>query len=513
VTFADGWGAPGEARGGQGPLRGYTETILARKWFVILSVVLCTLAAAVYAVTASKVYSAYADMLITPVPETDSVLGLGLLRDSTDPSGDFATATRLIDNPDVAAKVKSNLHLADSPEALLQQVNVAPVANSSIVTITASTGSPAKSQRLADGFAQAAVQVQTERLYQALDPAIKNLRARINSISSGPNASSASGVAQSLDQQLAAFEALRSAPDPVFRFETAAALPTGPSSPNRKLAIFGGLLAGLLIGIAGAFLLDALDPRRSLEDGSGLAGLSILTHVPLLGRSGRTRHAFDESFRSLRTTLRFVSAESPIGTIAVTSASEKEGKTTTSFQLAMAILEAGQSVLLVEADPFRPGLRALLDTDGGLPGPGLFEYLSEAADLDDVIEQTLVPGLTIVSAGSRQPRSITGLLEGERGRSFVNDLAGLADLIILDCPPVGLRSDAVLIASRADAVIVVADLRHAGERDVQETVRRLRQAGARLLGIVLNRDTSSIATYDYHEEKHRSGVLRRTVSP
>ncbi len=507
----EGWGGYGEGRSGdEGSLKRYLDTIRERKWIVILAVVICTLAATAYALTAQKMYQAQADMLVTPVPDDQTaVLGLGLLREATDPTRDVTTASRLIDNPAVAAQVSSDQHLTESPQALLQQISVNPLANSSIVTIIATTPSPARSLLLANAFATAAVEVRTAQLHAALDPAIANMQQQIKASTGGgpPNAAT-----QPLYQQLAEMEGLRSGPDPTLRFETAATLPTSPSAPNKKLDIAGGLLAGLMIGIAGAFALNALDPRRTREPGLGLTGLSVLTRVPLLGRSGRTRHAFDESFRSLRTTLRFAGEDNPVGTVAVTSASEKEGKTTTSFQLAMAALEAGQSVLLVEADPFRPGLRPLLEPYGEIPGPGLLEYLSGMADLDDIIERTSVPHLMFVPAGSRQPASITRLLEGERGRSFVNDLSGLADVVILDCPPVGPRSDAVLIASYADAVLMVVDLHRSDERDVLETVRRLRRSGAQLLGIVLNRDTSVGATYEYREPGEKAPRFGRTLS-
>ena len=202
-----------------------------------------------------------------------------------------------------------------------------------------------------------------------------------------------------------------------------------------------------------------------------------------------------------------------MGTIAVTSASEQEGKTTVAFQLAMATLEAGQSVLLVEADPFRPGLRALV-TQGETPddAPGLLEYLAESATLDEIIEQTSVPRLTFISAGSAQPASMAGLLEGRRGRAFVGDASARADVTILDCPPVGPRSDAILIAMAADAVVLVVDLEASDERQVLDTVERLRLSGARLPGIVLNRDTSPTQTYDYREPPESGQTPRRTLA-
>ena len=502
------------------PLRSYLDTIRERRRLIVLAVVLCTLAAAVYVATATKQYTANADMLITPVPSSEtSVLGLGLLRQGTDPSGDLSTAASLIDSEPVAAQaaaslgVGASLGVSNSPQALLKQISVAPVANSSIVEISATTPSARRSQNLANAFATAAVQVRTRQLYRALDPAIAGLHARVQALTGGKQSAANATSAQPLFQQLAALESLRSAPDPTIQFATPATEPTGPSSPKTKLAIVGGIIAGLLIGIAGAFVLNAIDPRRTREDGLELTGLSVLTRVPALGRSGAMRHAFDEAFRSLRTTLRFATSENPIATIAVTSPSEKEGKTTTAFQLAMATLEAGQSVLLVEADPFRPGLRMLLgyDDDEAVTA-GLLEYLEGTANLDEIIVQTSQPGLTFVSSGAGRPMSITGLLEGERGRSFVDKLSGLADIVILDCPPVGPRSDAILIASHADAVLVVVDLQRSDERSVLETVRRLRRTSASLLGFVLNRDSSPMQTYEYIGEGDKSGAFSRRRS-
>jgi capsular exopolysaccharide synthesis family protein len=512
MTWRDeGWGGFGEARSDdQGALKRYLDTIRERKWIVIVAVVLCTLAATAYALTAHNVYTASADILVTPVPsDQTSILGLGLLRQASDPTQDETTASELVDNAAVAAQVQQNLGWRESPAALLRQVSVQPVANSSIVAITASTGSPARSVQLANAFAHAAIQVRTEQLHQELAPAIQSMRQQIQQVTGNAPA----GIGESpLYQGLFQMQQLLSEPDPTLQFVTPATLPTGPASPNRKLDITGGVLAGLLIGIAGAFALKALDPRRAREAGLGATGLPVLTRVPRLGRSGRARHAFDEAFRSLRTTLRFAASDTPVSTVAVTSASEKEGKTTTSFQLAMAALEAGQSVLLVDTDPFRPGLRSLIEPFGGeTSGAGLLEYLAGTAGLDDIIERTTVPDLMFVPAGSRQATSFTRLLEGERGRAFVGHLSGLADLVILDCPPVGPRSDAVLIASEAEAVLMVVDLQRSDENDVLDTLRRLRRAGAHLLGIVLNYDTSAGAVYDYDPGK--GSGLARTLSP
>jgi capsular exopolysaccharide synthesis family protein len=487
-------------RGQQPTLRGYLDTLKERWLFIVLSVVVCTGAAAAYAYTAQEVYEANTDMLVTPVPDDQTaVLGLGLIRRASDPTRDVTTAARLIQNVEVARLVKRELRSPESADALLRGISVEPVAQSSIVAITASGDTPREAQRLANAFGRAAVRERTQQLHDELDLAIANMRARIKDVSAAGGTGAAAEDTQPLFEQLAALESLRSGTDPTLRLETAAAEPTVPVSPRKKLSLIGGALAGLLLGIAGAFVLHALDTRRDFEDRLRDVGLTILAHVPDVRRSRGSRHAFEEAFRFLRTALRFASSDHPYSTVAVTSSTEREGKTTTSYQLALAALEAGQTVILVEVDAYRPALRRLIETTGpkaDLDGAGLLDYLSDRASLDDIIKPTATPGLNFVPAGSLESESITGLLEQRQG-AFIQEFAELADLVILDCPPVGPRSDAILIAALADAVILVVDAKHARDQEVANAARLLRSARAELVGVVLNRDDSPAAEYDY----------------
>jgi succinoglycan biosynthesis transport protein ExoP len=246
-------------------------------------------------------------------------------------------------------------------------------------------------------------------------------------------------------------------------------------------------------------VLRALDTRREREDRLQDMGLTVLARVPDLRRSRGGRHAFEEAFRFLRTALRFASSDHPYSTVAVTSAAEREGKTTTSSQLAFAALEAGQTVILVEVDAYRPALRPLIEgPDDDLHGPGLLDYLSDRASLDEIVKPTAYAGLSFVPAGSLETGSITGLIEQRQG-AFIQEFAELADLVILDCPPVGPRSDAILIAAIADAVILVVDAKQSRDKEVTNAARLLRSARAEVVGVVLNRDDSPLAEYTYQE--------------
>jgi tyrosine-protein kinase Etk/Wzc len=250
-----------------------------------------------------------------------------------------------------------------------------------------------------------------------------------------------------------------------------------------------------LVGVIGALGLHALDPRRRREGRVAALGVPVLTRVPRLRRSRRGRQAFDESFRDLRTLVRL--AAPGLGSIALTSTSEREGRTTATFQLAMAFLEAGESVLLVEADPYRTGLRDLLDvSDAELGGPGLLDHLAGAAPLDDVVRDGPLPGIAFVPSGSPRAQSMSTLLRSPRGQRLVRDLEGHADVVLLDCPPAGARSDALRIAAMADVAVLVVDLEEGREIDIAGAVRRLRATGANLAGVVLNRDGSTAAADD-----------------
>jgi capsular exopolysaccharide synthesis family protein len=482
---------------GQPSLRRYLATLKQRWLFILLAILLCTGAAAAYVFTASEVYEAHADMLVTPVPDDQTaVLGLGLIRRASDPTRDVTTAARLISNVEVARLAARTLGSSESPEALLNRISVEPVAQSSFVAITASAGTPREARLLANAFGKAAVTERTVQLHLELDSAIKNMRSRIAQV-----AGSDAGDAEPLYEQLAALESLRSGPDPTLRLETPASDPTSPVSPRVRLSLAGGLFAGLLLGVAGAFALSALDTRGEREDRLEQMGLTILAHVPDMSRSRYSFYAFEEAFRFLRTALRFASSDHPYGTIAVTSASEREGKTTASAQLAFAALEAGQTVILVEVDAYRPALRRIIEAsnaDNDLDGPGLLDYLSDEATLGEIIKPTAMPGLSFVSAGSLRTQSITGLLE-QHQVTFIHELAALADLVILDCPPVGARSDGILIAAIADAVLLVVDAKRSSDRDLRDAVRRLRSARAEIVGVVLNRDDSASAEYNYEQ--------------
>ena len=244
------WLQPPEEEAG---LRQYVRILRERIWIVVAAVVLTTSIAIVYVVTANKVYEATADLLITAVPGTDTTLSsLPLIHQSSDPTRDVETAAQLVTNVDVANRVKQELNSPKTANALLEKVTAEPVAQSNIVAVTAKGDSPDKARDLANAFAAQSVAEQTATLHAAIDRTLPGLqrRAEAAAVPGGPTS------LRELRGAVTVLETLRSGPDPTITIQTNADAPSSPSSPKTKLSIAGGLLAGLVLGIGGAFAFE-----------------------------------------------------------------------------------------------------------------------------------------------------------------------------------------------------------------------------------------------------------------
>jgi capsular exopolysaccharide synthesis family protein len=437
---------PEEALG----LKRYVETIRERLGLVIIATVVTTAAAIAYVLTAPKTYEAETDLLITPI-SSESLSNLPLLRQSPDPTRDVETASRLVTNNDVAERVKSDLALSESGEDLLKKVTAEPIAQSNIVAVIATDHSPAEAQELANGFADAAVAEQTEQLHAEIDELIAGLQAQGGAAVAG---------------RLAELQTLRSGPDPTLRVETAADLPTEPASPRPALTVAGGLIAGLVIGVVGAFAAQILDPRLRREDQLRRAyRLPILTRVPrddakrdepLAPR--QVSSATTEAYRTLRTTL-----EAPLteGTgpraILVTGPSPGEGKTTTALNLASSLALAGRRVILIEADLRRPAVASALGIEEA--HAGVVSVLIENLALQDALITSPTYGQNLqVLVADFSGGWIAELFSIPAAQRLIDDARALADVVIVDSPPLTEVVDALPLARKCDDVLIVTRL-------------------------------------------------------
>jgi receptor protein-tyrosine kinase len=440
----------------------YLETLRERLWIVVAAVVIATAIAVGYVLTANKQYTAEADLLITPISSTDiPALGLpGLIPESSDPTRDVETAARLVTNTEVATRVQQKLGASESARTLLSKVTASPVASSNIVAVTATAGSPAFARDLANAFATQAVANLTEQLHDAIDQALPSLQARLKTSAGGSPADPTS-----IRAAIASLETLRSAPSPSMSVQTKADTPTGPSSPRTKLSIAAGLLAGLVLGIGGAFTAQALDPRLRREE-----QLRRRYRLPILARipndpHGRMKQPLGpaalspmtlEAYRTLRGTLaarrRAAGADSRV--ILVTGSSPSEGKTTTAINLASSLAMAGASVILIEADLRRPAIGTALDLR---VESGVASVLLESVPLENALVS--VPGFDSnlgVLLANYDGGWISDLFSLPMAHNLLADARGIADYVILDSPPLADVIDALPLAEHADDVVVVA---------------------------------------------------------
>lgn len=434
-------------------LKRYVETIKERKRLVLLTTFLATAAAVAYVLLAPKTYDAQADLLITPA-SSETLPGLPLIRESSQETRDVETAARLVVNTDVAGRAQKRLDLSGDPQDLLDDVTAEPVAQSNIVAVTATADSPQEAQDLANAFAEATVVEQTEALREEVTAQIDALEKQL---ASSPN--------PALSDRVAELQALVSGPNPNFRLETGAALPREQATPRPALTIVGGFLAGLVLGIVGAFASQAFDPRvRREEQLRRSFSLPILARVPEersrrpepLGPR-RVSPATAEAFRILRSSLDRPGEHGSGRAIMVTGSSPSEGKTTAAANLASALALAGYRVILIEADLRRPSLRKALETEE--TSSGVVEVLIENASLEDSLVPTPTFGdnLRVLSADSAGGW-IADLFSIPTASQMLDDARAMADFVIVDSPPLIEVVDAFPLARRCDDLVIVVRL-------------------------------------------------------
>ncbi|MBK8453846.1 MAG: polysaccharide biosynthesis tyrosine autokinase [Thiofilum sp.] len=284
-----------------------------------------------------------------------------------------------------------------------------------------------------------------------------------------------------------------------------AVIPFAKHKPNTKLNLALGLVLGLFLGTVLAFLLEFLDDRvKTTND------LEKVVKLPLLGITPLIKHHADkdvalisyqdptsamaEAFRSLRTNLLFSTSHGAPLTLAITSSMPSEAKSSTCTNLAAVFAQSGKQILVVDCDLRKPTLHKRLSLDNSI---GMSTYLTHQATIEEVIQDTPMKGVFAITAGPLAPNPAE-LLSSER----MDELFALApnrfDMIIIDSPPVMGLADALIIANRASATILVAAHAQSKKRPLEDAYQRLRQANANLIGVIMTKmKTGSSYGYNY----------------
>jgi Mrp family chromosome partitioning ATPase/capsular polysaccharide biosynthesis protein len=508
----------------QGPREGlghYVEVIRDRRRLIIICVLVVTIVAGVYAKLASPTYKAESHLLITPVNSETSLIGLGLITNSSNPTGDVSTAASLVTTSEVASLVAVKIGGTTGP-AVLGQVSAVPVAQSNVVAITASASTAQRAQAIANGFAVATVQQRTRALHRQLEAIIPTLKRQVETLPT--NQQTGQG---SLGERLSTLETLAAGPDPTVQVESLAQLPSSPSWPKTKLSVIAGLLVGLVIGLGAAFALESVDSRIRREE-----TLRRIFHLPVLARIPRERRpasrqlplrpgelspVAQESYRMLRVALRARSASHDgLRTVMLTGSTRSEGKSTIALNLAATLAFSGDRVILVEADLRRPSLASALDLLAHRGKRGTAGVLMGEISLRDALipAPRLSDNLSALLVEQSAPYLADGLLAGSD--TIVEQAQSLADYVIFDAPPVTEVSDALPLAEHIDDVLIVARLGYSRTDQLVNLGEVLARQGVRPSGLVIVSDEAGHGSGYYAPSPSRQqsigGRVREQIS-
>jgi polysaccharide biosynthesis transport protein len=320
-----------------------------------------------------------------------------------------------------------------------------------------------------------------------------------------------------------------------------ARVPQRPVRPNIPRIMEFALLIGLIGGAALALGLEALDTTvRTPEQAESASGLPTLSLIPLRSASDRLvtdiarthllkkvpthngqmlslvshqqpKSDIAEAYRALRTSVLLSTASHPPRTILVTSPIPQDGKTTTCLNLAIVLAQQGKRVLLLDADMRRPGIHLAFGLHDKV---GLAHILAGTAGIDEAIQSTVQPNLFVIPAGPVPPQP-SELLGSSSMRDLLLKLQHDVDHIIIDSPPILSVTDAAILATQVDTVLLVIRSGRTSAPQVRRARNLLQSVNARVLGVVINAaDFGSPDYYHYHyrTDYHASSHKRKDAT-
>ncbi|MBK6877008.1 MAG: polysaccharide biosynthesis tyrosine autokinase [Ignavibacteria bacterium] len=270
-----------------------------------------------------------------------------------------------------------------------------------------------------------------------------------------------------------------------------------PVAPDRPKIILFGVLAGLGLGLAFAFLRNYLDKTIKSPDELESKGASVLSWIPKIeavSKNGisapefivgnKANSAASEAFKALRTRIQFSKLESDqLKTILVTSSIPMEGKTIVACNLAGSFAQAGKKVLILDCDLRKPRVHNVFETD---KFPGLSDFLFTNVTIEDITRRTPMDNLYFITSGTIPPNP-SELLGSVQMKQFMNKLKESYDIIIVDSPPFITVTDSEILYNITDGTVLVCQASKTPSDAFWKTYDRLsKQYPHHLLGCVLN---------------------------
>ncbi|MBF4457325.1 polysaccharide biosynthesis tyrosine autokinase [Pseudoclavibacter sp. VKM Ac-2867] len=433
-------------------LRDYLR-ILHKNWIIIL---ICTLAGVAAGAGASLLvsprYSSTAELYVS-VRSSDGAVAQELNQGTTFARQAVQSYTSVVDKEIVTSRVIEELGLDLSPSQLASKITAVNQTGTVVIEISVEDGDPAMAATLANSVASNFIEVIVDELEK-------------------PDGASPS---------LVKIEPVQSA--------TPAATPISPRVP---LNIAIGAVIGLLVGIAVAVLRQVVDTKvRSTHDIAQITDRPIIgtiTFDPDAGKRPLIVHEEPkspkaESYRALRTNLRFMDIENTRHSFVVTSSLPSEGKSTTSANIAIALAEQGAKVVLVDGDLRKPKVATTMGVDGSV---GLTDLLSGRAEPKDVLQRWGRGRLYVLPAG-RIPPNPSELLGSHTMQQVHDQLLAEHDYVIIDAPPLLLVTDGAVLSELAHGTLLVVASGQTPRSALAGAVAQLEGIGSEVSGIVVTK--------------------------
>jgi capsular exopolysaccharide synthesis family protein len=499
-------------------LRKYLAVLRARKWTILIVVVLVAGAALFRSFQQTPLYRAETRLLVEPIPAANFY-------------PNALTESEVVASEDVAVLVIDDLDLELPVRALLGGLTATPISdNTGVIVISYTSQDRVLTALVANSFARNYIDYQLDNALLGLVGEREDirkdvsrlegeLRALITRIEGARDRGDASRVISlenerttltlrigSLQQRLDAIPPVPSEGSGGGRILSAATEPASPFSPDHFGDGLIGIILGLGLGIGLAFLRERLDDRfKGRPDVERALESPVLATVPKYANAKRMERelivrsepkgAASEAYRNLRTSLQFISAQRGIKSVLVTSPSEHEGKTSTTANLGMALAQAGRTVVLVSADLRRPQLERYFKVSSKT---GLSSWLlGEEIELGNIIlEDPALPNIRLLPSGPI-PSNPAELLTSPRLIELIAELEEHADVVLFDSPPALPVADSIIIASHVHTAVLILDAASTKRSAAVHAKEQLERVGAEVVGCVLNAFDPTGSPYYY----------------
>ncbi len=486
-------------------LRTYVRTFWRWKWLFLFFVIASPVVA--YAIQSSG----------TPVYQSSALVGINNASVSSSlggSAGNFSTSNieaiaRLVTTTPVAEIAAGLLNPPGNPGQVVGEVSASGDPTTSFLTITAQDPSSQRAANIANAFATAIGKNLQQSATTAIDHSIRTIRrqltrARLDLATRGQ-------LQQQLDQLILA----RSTQGGQAAILQAASPSGSPVGGGTRRTVELGLLIGVLLGFGALVLAERSDRRiRTPEDLERATDLPLLAAMESSAFDGlTTTNEDEEAFQMLRTALMYFNVDRQLNSVLITSAGEKEGKTTVATRLALTAAAAGMNVALVDADLRRAQVSARL----GIRTPeGLGVVIAGGHPLGDALfdfplPENARPGgrLRVVPAGPPPPNP-AALMTSEMMRQVLSQLESMTDLVIVDTPAALAVSDPLALMRDVTGVVLVARM----NRSSRQTIHRLQQivesAHGNLVGVVATGTSSGPGYGHYYPKYYTSNGAKHT---